>query len=347
MTTSNSITGGFVLPDPNGTTMAIGSIPISYQYGIQFQDSVGISYGIQSPQQPTAQKRVGPRLYFSYIKSKLTKLETKRLKARLHKLQGLLKNAEEANQQALYEQLSKMLIIAVRESEALACGYGTHVHLEHINKFKSYVKETDSASVNPVEFKILSEFPRSIPDTVQQVVKKVQKKGLFEELWVLYLDYTKEPIKSNKEKIREKDPILFGRMACDPDKFYFIADWIDEYCDLTLSEFVDTLKKSDEEYKLNSVEELTPEYLERLKNEIKEREERLQATRPNNYREMMEKEEKVKTERALKDAEELRGKLAMEEVARAHAEDRLKLLEDAKREQAIKETAKPWYKKIF
>ena len=318
-----------------------------YQYAISFQDGTGLSATIGQSTNATT-KRVSPKLYFSYVKSKLSKLETKKLRSRLTKLQGLIKNAEDTGQTALYEQFSKMLTVAIRESEVLACGYGTFVHLNDINKFRHIVKENDKATVNPVEFKSLIEYPRSIPASIQKTIKAVQKKGIFEELWVLYLDYTKEPIKTNKEKIREKDPVLFGRLACDPDKFYFIADWIDEYCDLTLSQFIDTLQGDNEEFDLSNVEDLSPEYLERIKKEVQEREDRLQATRPNNFRDQMAAEDKAKAERTQKALEEANSKLALEEVARIHAEDRLKQLEDFKRKQDQKDADKrPWILKLF
>ncbi len=45
-------------------------------------------------------------------------------------------------------------------------------------------------------------------------------------------------IKTAADAIREKDPILFGITDRHPDRLYFIADWVDEFCDLTLSQLL-------------------------------------------------------------------------------------------------------------
>jgi len=257
----------------------------------------GVTMGWYDAQKEQAgsprRKRIGPRLYFSYVKSKLNKSQVKKLKARLSKLQALVKDAEEMGQKALYEEFSRMLMATIRESEAVACGYDVYVMHKDITKFQGHVSENDKSYDNPVFFKKLEEFPRAIPAKVQKVIKSVKEKGIFDELWILYLDYSGEKIKTNKEKIREKDPILFGKFSYDNEKYYFITDWIDEYCDLTLSKFVEELKSKDEDYNFGRVEEITPEYIEKIKQEVKDRAERLANTKPANFRELMAQEDRV------------------------------------------------------
>lgn len=239
-----------------------------------------------------SKKRIGPKLFFSYVKSKLNKSEVKKLKARLSKLQTLVKNAEEMGQQALYEEFSKMLAMVARESEAVACGYETYINKKDVEKYMHLVTENDKAQKSVVYLKKLTDFPRAIPVNIQKIIKNTQKKGLFDELWVLYLDYTHEEVKTNKEKIRQKDPILFGKFSYDQDKFYFIADWIDEFCDLTLSKFVETLKDKEPEYQVSSVDDIDEKLIDRVKSEVKARQDRLDKTRPNNFHGLMAEEDK-------------------------------------------------------
>src|SRR5208283_2775599 len=93
-----------------------------------------------------------------------------------------------------------------------------------IDKFRYKVKD------QVIKFEELEKFPRMIPSKVQKVIAEVKERKLFDKHHVLFIDYTKEqPKKTNKEKIRERDPILFGSYAYQPDRFYFITDWIDEY----------------------------------------------------------------------------------------------------------------------
>ena len=85
---------------------------------------------------------------------------------------------------------------------------------------------------------------REIPDEIVDTVAKV--KDIFDELYVVFTDYTgKEERKVAKER-RDKDPILFGVFKNNvvvSDRFYFLGDWVDEYCDLTLDKFIDQYKE--------------------------------------------------------------------------------------------------------
>lgn len=53
----------------------------------------------------------------------------------------------------------------------------------------------------------------------------------------------KETVEERTKKTEQKrDPILFGVIR-GSDKLYFIADWIDEYCDLTFEKITSQLSK--------------------------------------------------------------------------------------------------------
>ena len=235
-------------------------------------------------------KRIGPRLYFRYVKSKFKKTEEKILFERLGKIQELLLQAEELNQYALHEELSKRLLEDVFESEAMALGIDTWVEEKHIHKFMGFVKASDSDDDyrnKIVYFKSLEEFPRPIPVGVRKKIKKVQDREIFDELMVLYLDYTNDSkeIKSTKEKIREKDPIIFGRKK-DGERLYYIVDWVDDVCDLTLDKIIESKK-----VKAKKIPEINKRYLTKLKNDIIKKQKRLEETKSSNYKELIQKEE--------------------------------------------------------
>ena len=340
----------------NGMQQVIITDGTGLQYG--YQADLGMQQQQQNQMNPnpvkTTRKRIGPKLYFRYVKSKLTKVQQSKLKSRLNKLQKLVKDADEVGQKALYEEFSKMLVVAVRESEAAACGFDVYVNKKDVDKYMYTVTESDDSSLNPVNFRTLEEFPRPVPSKVQKTIKSVRSKGLFDQLWVLYLDYTKEQIKSTKEKIREKDPILFGSFSYDPNRLYFIADWVDEHCDLTLSKFVDALKKEDSTYETSQIGDISPEYLDRIKNEIKERDERMKNTNPSNFRDKMAQEDKAELDRLRAEAEKLRTEAEILKKDRAiAAERRAEWREEASREEGHENLIdpitpkKPWYKRIF
>lgn len=337
------MSNSFATMGNNISTVSIGGTGgtgLMYQYVLQGPDSFAAATMNMS------KKRVGPKLYFSYVKSKLTKTQTKKLKARLQKLQALVKNADLVGQKALYETLSKMLVVAVRESEAAACGYDVFINYKDVTKFMGMVTEDDTSHKNPVFFKKLEEFPRALPAKIQKTVKAVQSKGLFDELWVLYLDYSGEEIKSTKEKIREKDPILFGKFSYDDQRLYFVADWVDEYCDLTLSKFVDEMKQNDGEYETSTVEEITPEYLDRIREEIKERDIRMKNVHSQNYRDKMAEEDQAEIKRLREENTKLQENKSADR-AKWRKEANQELREIAAEKDQELSTKKPWYKRFF
>jgi hypothetical protein len=232
---------------------------------------------------------ISPKLYFSYVKSKLSTLEKKKLQERLKKLQGLVVQSKELDQQAMYEDLSRMLAVVVRESEALAVGVEKFILLEHVEKFKSKVKD------KVIKFNRLEEFIRPIPAKQRAKIKAIKDKKIFDELWILYVDYTDEKIKTNKEKIQEKDPVVFGKFAYAPDVLYFVCDWVDKYCDITLSKIVDTLKQDDQEFAPAKIGDIDEKFYSSIVSEVKTRHERLAITKRDNYRSLMAEEDKDRT----------------------------------------------------
>jgi len=227
-------------------------------------------------------KCVGPGLYFKFVKSKFTTMQETKLKQRLLKLQKLIGDTRELGQIVLYEELSKSIAVTVRELEAMSCGIDTYVMKKDIEKFMDITKD------RVVKFTTSEKFPRCFPENVKKKLFHVRERSLFDEYWVLYIDYTGEPErKTNKEKIRQKDPILFGQYSYEPGKFYFIIDWIDDYCDITLDQMVDTLKGKDFTYEPHTMKEPDKKWAEKIKNEVLARHERLKNTKPGNYQGLM------------------------------------------------------------
>ena len=70
---------------------------------------------------------------------------------------------------------------------------------------------------------------------------KLDKEKVFDDYIVAHYDPKKENAELTKqEKEKKRDPILFGVIK-DSDNFYFIGDWKDEYCDLTLKEAINII----------------------------------------------------------------------------------------------------------
>lgn len=242
-------------------------------------------------------KVIHPQMYFKFVKSKMTKMQQKEMHERLSKLQKLVVGAKDLGQKALYEELSRKIAITVKEQEMNVCGIEYIIPKEAIEKYRNKIKDVDIGLCS------IENYTRPIPSNVSKRLKKCQELKLFDNYYVLYLEYKnkidvggtkkqeKAEKKTNKEKIKEKDPILFGVQDYDRDKFYFIIDWIDEYCDLTLDKFVDTIKRDDPNYNLDKISDMTPELMQKLIAESKERYERLRNTNSKNYKDLMKEED--------------------------------------------------------
>ena len=124
-------------------------------------------------------------------------------------------------------------------------GINTFIYKDDIEEY------IDEVASNQVVIKDLASYERDIPDEVVEALEKV--KPYFDEFYIVYTDYTGKESKQVQKERREKDPILFGvfmdrNKAVQNERFYYIGDWVDEYCDLTLDKMVaemkDTLNKN-------------------------------------------------------------------------------------------------------
>ena len=87
-----------------------------------------------------------------------------------------------------------------------------------------------------------------------------EQKELFDDMYVIFTDYTGSERSNIEESKRAKDPILFGALKIAnqlSSRLYYIADWEDEFCDLTLDKLVKEFKDSGKE---SPVKDIIKEY---------------------------------------------------------------------------------------
>ena len=124
-----------------------------------------------------------------------------------------------------------------KEKAAVDLGINKFIYRDDIDFFI----DSWSHKSNPIKIIELSKFPRDIPEEIASLVEK--SKGIFDEFYVLFTDYTGREEKRIEAEKRNTDPVLFGvfidqgaRLCCD--RFYYIGDWEDDYCDLTLEKML-------------------------------------------------------------------------------------------------------------
>ena len=184
-------------------------------------------------------KEFDVKYIFKITKKKLSILQFKKLDTRIKALEKLITEYMELGQWTLAEENMMYLERIVRESEIYACGFTLFLEKDHLEKFRNISKDKRNLFLTP-----LKDFIREIPPAVQKKLKLAQENKLFDEYMILHYDPAMKgipPAEKKKIEKKRKDPILFGVMK-QSTRFYFIADWIDEYCDLTLEDIIDAVK---------------------------------------------------------------------------------------------------------
>lgn len=182
----------------------------------------------------TTDAEITPSQYFDYLKDAKRHITTEALKDSYGVFLALAEKYSKLGQTESLKKLSFLVDTLIKEEKLIDLGITTYVYKDVI---EDYITKVATKSVKIVE---LSRYMREIPDELVDTVTKT--KDIFDEFYVVFTDYTgKEERKVEKER-RDKDPILFGAFKNATnvsDRFYFLGDWVDEYCDLTLDKMVE------------------------------------------------------------------------------------------------------------
>ena len=88
----------------------------------------------------------------------------------------------------------------------------------------------------------IENFERPIPSDVVEKIEAAEQLKVFDNYYILHYDpsgavnqYLKENITT---KPKPKDPIVFGVIR-NSTKLYYVADWMDEYCNLTYKDILE------------------------------------------------------------------------------------------------------------
>ena len=171
--------------------------------------------------------------FFSLVKAS-SKESLAVYKDRVSKYLTALHNATNIGQTALQEELIRGLITNRYESVLFAEGYYYAITEKQIVDF---VKQCEKG----IKLNYLKNFNRPLPQSVIDKVSKLNELEVFDNYVVLYYDPEGKIYKETaREEAKRRDPIIFGVIA-GSRKLYYVDDWVDEYCDLTLDAFVDSL----------------------------------------------------------------------------------------------------------
>lgn len=161
-----------------------------------------------------------------------------------------LKDAKSMGQTALVQRLLGRIILVKYESILKAYGFDKRISEKQLVDF---VKKTEKG----VSLCYVSNFGRPIPNDVIEKKVLADQLHVFDNYCILHYDPEKKSYKMTieereKERIKKNDPILFGVLRGSRD-LYYIADWVDDKCDLTLDKFIKTLDEKEENFEIGKV----------------------------------------------------------------------------------------------
>ena len=156
-----------------------------------------------------------------------------------------------------------------KEQKLVDMGITTFVYKDDIDFYIDTVANTRNRSERPIKIIELERYEREIPDEIVNLIAEVKDK--FDQLYVVFTDYTGKIERQVKKERREKDPILFGTFQNQADRtvidrFYYLGDWEDEYCDLTLDKMVNETEKTGKRNIIKTIS--TPKDIEELKEQL-------------------------------------------------------------------------------
>jgi len=147
-----------------------------------------------------------------------------------------LTQAKTMGQVALLQKLVDLMDTVKGEAVLIVMGLKKYVTEKQIVDFYEKVGEDKNLKLSWIK-----NFGRIIPEDVYAVKKDVDERKIFDNYVILHYDPQNNGEKLTKEEIeKKKDPILFGVIR-NSKKLYYVADWKDDYCDLTLEEMFNVL----------------------------------------------------------------------------------------------------------
>jgi len=221
----------------SGQDFIINSSTDSWNGSYTYCPTETINAGISLGQNDNG--KISPQLYFKYIKKKFGTLERIRLDRRIKKIEGAFDECVDSGQNVLAEKILTDLAREIRESVIVAKGVSEYIERSDLDKYKHQIKEGHISDT------LLKGYTRVIPKSITSKIKKL--KGVFDDFVIWH--YYEEEVEKKREKKQKltprevddmRDPVLFGIIK-ETDRLYFIADWEDDYCDLTFDEIVDVI----------------------------------------------------------------------------------------------------------
>lgn len=205
-----------------------------------------------------------PDQYFQFLKDKKQHITDSDLVAIYDNCLELLNKYRITGQVKGFRKLLFHLECIEKERSVVALGVDTFIYRDDIEEYIDHIAK------DVVKIIELENYEREIPDEIVQVIEAVKDK--FDKFYVLFTDYTGKVERQVSKEHRSADPILFGTFQNEAsrsvvDRFYYLGDWEDEFCDLTLDKLVSEFKSVQKRNVTHTIK--TPADIEELKAQLR------------------------------------------------------------------------------
>lgn len=185
-----------------------------------------------------------PAEYFEKVKGRIKETTPEEIKLLFNTTIKQLQRFEITGQKDAAKELYAKALYLEKEYKLIQNGITKYVDRDLIDK---YIDTVSDDCVCVIEMR---NYDRIIPDEIVDTVVKI--KDLVDEFYIVFTDYTGEKRSKVAKERRDKDPILFANIFTDgkvSPRMYFIGDWVDDYCDLTLDKMISEISKKEKKNK--------------------------------------------------------------------------------------------------
>lgn len=175
--------------------------------------------------------------FFASIKDNITNLDKKHIGEVINSYEQTLLNAKDNHQTALVQKIENYASVLKHELLLSTTKFNKYLTEEQIVKFYRKASQHDKFKTK-LCLTYVKNFAKIIPEEITALKKEADSLNVFDNYVVLHYDYDNSAVMETAEEIaKRKDPILFG-VIIDSNRLYYIGDWIDDYCDLTLDAII-------------------------------------------------------------------------------------------------------------
>lgn len=211
----------------------------------------------------SVESQLTPQQYFEQVKERKHNITDEELVKVYDNCLELLNKYKITGQKKGMRKLMFHLECIEKEREIVKMGINTFIYRDDIEEY------IDTVAKDTVKIIELENYEREIPDEIVEVIAATKDK--FDQLYVVFIDYTGKVERQIEKERRDKDPILFGTFQNQSnrtviDRFYYLGDWEDEYCDLTLDKMVNETEKAGKRNIVKTIS--TPSDIEELKEQL-------------------------------------------------------------------------------